>query len=155
MSCWPPLKILFLLRLWSMIFPCSDFRHVVMTPAMLLMCEYLMRCPILTGRDVAVGSFLCSMVLSVCLTEVLLVFYSHFVLRLMPSSFYLCSRYRKKIKNWHSLFICYRLLISFKIEVHHSIRTLNSIKWKRGEKKGRNFRRFCFFLYLFILKRGM
>lgn len=64
-SCWPPLKILFLLRLWSMIFPCSDFRHVVMTPAMLLMCEYLMRCPILTGRDVAVGSFLCSMVLSV------------------------------------------------------------------------------------------
>ncbi|KAL8254000.1 hypothetical protein R6Q59_032221 [Mikania micrantha] len=44
----------------------SDFRHVVMTPAMLLMCEYLTRCPITCGRDVAVGSFLCSMLLSIC-----------------------------------------------------------------------------------------
>lgn len=33
---------------------------------LLLMCEYLMRCPIQSGRDVAVGSFLCSMVLVVC-----------------------------------------------------------------------------------------
>ncbi|KAK6116411.1 hypothetical protein DH2020_049873 [Rehmannia glutinosa] len=65
-SCWPSLKTLFLLRLWSMIFPCSDFRHAVMTPAILLMSEYLMRCPIISGRDVAIGSFLCSMVLSVC-----------------------------------------------------------------------------------------
>ncbi|XVE91656.1 hypothetical protein REPUB_Repub01dG0029000 [Reevesia pubescens] len=64
-GCWPTLKTLFLLRLWSMIFPCSDFRHVVMTPAILLMCEYLMRCPITSGRDVAIGSFLCSMVLMV------------------------------------------------------------------------------------------
>ncbi|KAF3976550.1 hypothetical protein CMV_000278 [Castanea mollissima] len=45
-SSWPSSKTLFLLRLWSMIFPCFDFRHVVMTPAILLMCEYLMRCPI-------------------------------------------------------------------------------------------------------------
>ena len=50
-----------------MIFPCSDFRHVVMTPAILLMCEYLMRCPIVSGRDSAIGSFLCSMLLSVCI----------------------------------------------------------------------------------------
>ncbi|KAL8531509.1 hypothetical protein ACS0TY_008195 [Phlomoides rotata] len=64
-SCWPSLKTLFLLRLWSMIFPCSDFRHAVMTPAILLMCEYLMRCPLTSGRDIAIGSFLCSMVLSV------------------------------------------------------------------------------------------
>ncbi|KAL3511019.1 hypothetical protein ACH5RR_030420 [Cinchona calisaya] len=64
-SCWPSLKTIFLLRLWSMIFPCSDFRHVVMTPAILLMCEYLMRCQVVSGRDIVVGSFLCSMVLSV------------------------------------------------------------------------------------------
>ncbi|KAK2636010.1 hypothetical protein Ddye_030802 [Dipteronia dyeriana] len=64
-GCWPSLKTLFLLRLWSMIFPCSDFRHVVMTPAILLMCEYLKRCPIMSGRDIAIGSFLCSMVLNV------------------------------------------------------------------------------------------
>lgn len=51
-----------------MIFPCSDFRHVVMTPTILLMCEYLMRCPILSERDIAIGSFLCSMILSVCLS---------------------------------------------------------------------------------------
>lgn len=65
-SAWPSLKTLLLLRLWSLTFPCSDFRHIVMTPATLLMCEYLMRCPIVTGRDTAVGSFLCSMLLSVC-----------------------------------------------------------------------------------------
>lgn len=64
-SCWPSLKTLVLLRLWSIIFPCSDFRHAVMTPAILMMSEYLMRCPIVSGRDMAVGSFLCSMVLSV------------------------------------------------------------------------------------------
>lgn len=64
-SSWPSLKTLLLLRLWTMIFPCSDFRHVVMTPAILLMCEYLIRCPIVSGRDIAVGSFLSSMVLSV------------------------------------------------------------------------------------------
>ncbi|CAO2830177.1 unnamed protein product, partial [Amaranthus hypochondriacus] len=62
-SCWPSLKTLLLLRLWSMIFPCSDFRHAVMTPAILLMCEYLMRCPVLSARDAAIGSFLCSIVL--------------------------------------------------------------------------------------------
>ena len=66
-SSWPSSKMLFLLRLWSMIFPCSDFRHVVMTPAILLMCEYLMRCPIVSGQDSAIGSLLCSMLLSVCI----------------------------------------------------------------------------------------
>ncbi|XP_031490340.1 uncharacterized protein LOC116257584 [Nymphaea colorata] len=65
-SMWPSLKTLLLLRLWSIIYPCSDYRHVVMTPAVLLMCEYLMRCPIVTGRDIAVGLVLCSLLLCVC-----------------------------------------------------------------------------------------
>ena len=65
-SSWPSSKTLILLRLWSMIFPCSDYHHVVITPAILLMCEYLMRCPIVTGRDIAIGSFLCSLLLYVC-----------------------------------------------------------------------------------------
>lgn len=64
-SCWPSIKTLFLLRLWFMIFPCSDFRHPVTTPATLIICEYLMQSPITSGRDIAVGSFLCSMLLSV------------------------------------------------------------------------------------------
>uniref|UniRef100_A0A803L7P6 Nucleolar protein 14 n=1 Tax=Chenopodium quinoa TaxID=63459 RepID=A0A803L7P6_CHEQI len=61
-SSWPSLKTLLLLRLWSMIYPCSDFRHAVMTPASLLMCEYLTRCPVLSVRDAAIGSFLCSII---------------------------------------------------------------------------------------------
>jgi nucleolar protein 14 len=65
-SSWPSMKTIFLLKLWSLIFPCSDFRHPVMTPVILLMCEYLMRCPILNGRDIAIGTFLCSMTLSIC-----------------------------------------------------------------------------------------
>ncbi|MCD7445924.1 hypothetical protein HAX54_024624 [Datura stramonium] len=64
-SSWPSLKTIFLLRLWSMIFPCSDFRHCVMTPAILLMCEYLMRCPIICGRDIVIASFVCTLLLSV------------------------------------------------------------------------------------------
>lgn len=64
-SSWPSVKTLLLLQLWSLIFPSSDFRHVVMTPAVLLMSEYLMRCPINSGRDVAIGTFLCSMLLSI------------------------------------------------------------------------------------------
>ncbi|XP_051148566.1 uncharacterized protein LOC127263530 [Andrographis paniculata] len=65
-TCWPSVKTLFLLRLWSLIFPCSDFRHAVTTPAILLMSEYIMRCPATSGRDIAIGSFLCSMLLCVC-----------------------------------------------------------------------------------------
>lgn len=61
-----------------MIFPCSDFRHAVMTPAILLISEYLMRCPITSGRDIAIGTFLCSMVLSVS------------IIYLTLSSFFLC-----------------------------------------------------------------
>ncbi|KAM7252462.1 hypothetical protein ACFE04_024345 [Oxalis oulophora] len=64
-GCWPSVKTLFLMRLWSIIFPCSDLRHVVMTPVILLICEYLMRCPISSGHDVAIGCFLCSILLSI------------------------------------------------------------------------------------------
>ncbi|XP_024521488.1 nucleolar protein 14-like [Selaginella moellendorffii] len=64
-SCWPSVRTLLLMRLWSLIFPGSDFRHVVMTPLVLLLGEYLMRCPVTSGRDVGVGAFLCSLALSI------------------------------------------------------------------------------------------
>jgi nucleolar protein 14 len=48
-----------------MLFPPSDFRHVVMTPAVLLMAEYLMRCPVNYAKDLAVGTFICGLILSV------------------------------------------------------------------------------------------
>ncbi|KAF3323892.1 nucleolar protein 14 isoform X2 [Carex littledalei] len=63
-SGWPSLKTVMLMRLWSLTFPCTDFRHPVMTPMLLLICEYLMRCQIESSRDLAVGCFLCSMLLS-------------------------------------------------------------------------------------------
>lgn len=62
---WPSLRCLVLLRLWSMIFPPSDFRHVVMTPSILLMAEYLTRCPVSLARDLAVGTFICALLLSI------------------------------------------------------------------------------------------
>lgn len=62
---WPSLRTLLLLRLWSMIFPTSDFRHVVMTPCVLLMAEFLVRCPVNSGQDLCVGIFLCALLLSV------------------------------------------------------------------------------------------
>lgn len=68
--CWPSTRTLLLLRLWSLIFPPSDFRHAVMTPAMLLMSEYLLRCPVTSARDVAIGSFICSLLLSVMVLSV-------------------------------------------------------------------------------------
>jgi hypothetical protein len=68
--CWPSTRTLLLLRLWSLIFPPSDFRHAVMTPAILLMSEYLLRCPVTSARDVAIGSFICSLLLSVMVLSV-------------------------------------------------------------------------------------
>ncbi|CAM6128736.1 unnamed protein product [Calypogeia fissa] len=64
-SCWPTLRTLLLLRFWSLIFPPSDFRHPVMTPSILLMAEYLMRCPVTSPRDIVAGSFLCNLLYSV------------------------------------------------------------------------------------------
>ncbi|XP_070666892.1 uncharacterized protein [Malus domestica] len=43
----------------------TEFSETVKNPATLLMCEYLARSPIMSGRDTAVGSFLCSMLLSI------------------------------------------------------------------------------------------
>ncbi len=51
-------------------FPPSDFRHAVMTPAILLLSEYLLRCPVTSARDVAIGSFICSLLLSVMVLSV-------------------------------------------------------------------------------------
>eukprot|EP00250_Pteridium_aquilinum_P014439 c21988_g1_i1 orf=84-2915(+) len=62
---WPSRRNLALLRLWSLTFPPSDFRHVVLTPCTLLMAEYLMRCPVKFSRDLAVGTFICALLLSI------------------------------------------------------------------------------------------
>eukprot|EP00897_Mesotaenium_endlicherianum_P006282 jgi/Mesen1/5682/ME000288S04895 len=63
-SCWASVRVLLLLRLWGLIFPSSDFRHPVMTPAMLLVGEYLTRCPVWSIQDVTAGLFLSSLALN-------------------------------------------------------------------------------------------
>ncbi|GBG69440.1 hypothetical protein CBR_g4135 [Chara braunii] len=65
-SFWPTVRTLLLLRLWFLIFPPSDFEHPVCSPALLITSQYLMRCPVQSLRDVATGTFLSSLMLSVC-----------------------------------------------------------------------------------------
>ncbi|KAI8492824.1 nucleolar complex protein 14 [Branchiostoma belcheri] len=53
---YPAVDTLLLLKLVSVIFPTSDFRHSVVTPAMLFMAQILTKCPVTSGRDVACAS---------------------------------------------------------------------------------------------------
>lgn len=63
-SVFPSVRTLLLLRLWTIIFPTSDFRHPVITPIFLLISEYLSRCPVKSLRDAAIGCFLCAQILT-------------------------------------------------------------------------------------------
>ena len=56
-SCWPSLGKLHLLRLVCRVFSATDYKHVVVTPAVLLMCQCLTQCPVATACDVASGLF--------------------------------------------------------------------------------------------------
>jgi len=62
-SCFPSAGSLFLLRLLGHIFPTSDYRHPVTTPAFLFMGEALTACPVTTTWDLKAGLFLCSLLL--------------------------------------------------------------------------------------------
>ncbi|CAG8528317.1 11595_t:CDS:10, partial [Ambispora leptoticha] len=57
----PTASDLIILRLIGQIFPTSDFHHPVVTPAMLLMGQYLTQYTIRNGRDLLVGLFLCNL----------------------------------------------------------------------------------------------
>lgn len=63
-ECWTTSN-LFILRLISRLFPGSDVRHNVMTPLMLLVSEALSPRRLVGDRDVALGCFLCSILLEV------------------------------------------------------------------------------------------
>ncbi|CAG8556427.1 17304_t:CDS:10 [Acaulospora colombiana] len=60
-SPFPYFSELVLLKILSQIFPTSDFHHTVVTPTTLLMGQYLAQCPLLTGRDLVAGIFLCNL----------------------------------------------------------------------------------------------
>ncbi|KNC95834.1 uncharacterized protein SPPG_08777 [Spizellomyces punctatus DAOM BR117] len=59
---WPDLHALVLLKLVARIYSTSDLVHPVVTPAMILIGQYLALCPVVKGRDAAVGLFLCEVV---------------------------------------------------------------------------------------------
>lgn len=54
-SCWPSAGALALLRLLPLLFPASDQRHPVVTPALLLLGQCLSECPVTSGEDLTAG----------------------------------------------------------------------------------------------------
>lgn len=60
---WPGLPELVFLRVLGVLWPTSDMRHVVVSPARLLMGSYLDLCKIRSLVDVASGLFLCTLFL--------------------------------------------------------------------------------------------
>ncbi|KAJ9577288.1 hypothetical protein L9F63_006127 [Diploptera punctata] len=62
-SSYPRLDTLIFLKLVSLLFPTSDFRHPVVTPTLAYMCQVLDQCRVKTSRDVAVGLFITTLIL--------------------------------------------------------------------------------------------
>lgn len=55
---WPAPRGVLLLKLWGTLFPVSDRRHPIVTPAALLTTAYLALCPIRRHHDIAIGGAL-------------------------------------------------------------------------------------------------
>ncbi len=62
-STWPAPGALLLLRLLPRIFPVTDFRHPVVTPALLYMGQAVSQCPLMTPTDVERGLFVVALML--------------------------------------------------------------------------------------------
>ncbi len=62
-AAWPAPRALLLLKLWASVFPASDRRHPVLTPAGLLACGCLALCPLARPHQVPLGLFLASLAL--------------------------------------------------------------------------------------------
>ncbi|XP_072026375.1 nucleolar protein 14-like isoform X2 [Amphiura filiformis] len=58
---YPSLDTLLYLKLVSVLFPTSDFRHAVTTPSMLFLGQILSQCLVRSCRDVALGLFVCNL----------------------------------------------------------------------------------------------
>ncbi|ORY07457.1 Nop14-like protein [Basidiobolus meristosporus CBS 931.73] len=59
----PSAEELLAFKIYGQIFPTSDLQHVVVTPLMLLLGQYLGQCSVRDGRDLLTGLFLCNMFL--------------------------------------------------------------------------------------------
>ena len=62
--CWPAPREVFLFRLAMAVFPVTDFKHPVLTPAMILIGQYLSQCPVRGPRDAIAGVLLSGLALS-------------------------------------------------------------------------------------------
>ncbi|XP_068084770.1 nucleolar protein 14 isoform X2 [Anabrus simplex] len=60
---YPSLDTLIFLKVISLLFPTSDFRHPVVTPALVFMCQMLLQCRVKTKHDIASGLFLVALML--------------------------------------------------------------------------------------------
>ncbi|GJQ87328.1 hypothetical protein Trydic_g17376 [Trypoxylus dichotomus] len=60
---YPGIEVLLFLKLVSCIFPTSDFRHMVVTPAITFIDQMLNKCKVRTKKDIAYGLFLTTLVL--------------------------------------------------------------------------------------------
>ncbi|PRP86575.1 nucleolar protein 14 [Planoprotostelium fungivorum] len=64
-SCWPSFGHLLFVKLVFSIYPSTDFEHPISTPSILLINEYISRCPIRTPKDFTLALFTCNLVLQV------------------------------------------------------------------------------------------
>ncbi|XP_023150377.2 nucleolar protein 14 [Amphiprion ocellaris] len=58
-AAFPTLDMLIYLKVTALLFPTSDFRHPVTTPALLYISQTLTKCPVRSLQDVTSGLFLC------------------------------------------------------------------------------------------------
>ncbi|XP_032189533.1 nucleolar protein 14 isoform X2 [Mustela erminea] len=58
-AAFPGLDVLMYLKIAGMLFPTSDLRHPVVTPALVCMSQLLTKCPVLSLQDVVKGLFVC------------------------------------------------------------------------------------------------
>lgn len=65
----PGLDTLIYLKIISLLFPTSDFRHRVVTPAIVFMDQLLTWCRVKTRRDIGIGLFLVTLILEVRYTQ--------------------------------------------------------------------------------------
>ncbi|KAK2584541.1 hypothetical protein KPH14_006910 [Odynerus spinipes] len=60
---YPNIDTLMIFKLVSLLFPTSDFRHVIVTPCVVFMSQILLRCRIKNRKDIARGLFICTLIL--------------------------------------------------------------------------------------------
>ncbi|XP_054437854.1 nucleolar protein 14 isoform X2 [Pteronotus mesoamericanus] len=58
-AAFPGLDVLVYLKIAGMLFPTSDFRHAVVTPALVCMSQLLTKCPVQSLQDAVKGLFVC------------------------------------------------------------------------------------------------